>query len=127
MDEINNCASERSASSLLACYAERSQSWTQSIKHRAACRIHLIHSNYSIYLKSRETGRFLKKLITYDEKDIIVPAFSSILLGHIRPSPQQEVPRLRALHPQVPVQRQTSEEKANDTGTTATFEAGKAS
>ncbi|MCI6081822.1 MAG: hypothetical protein MR724_09760 [Prevotella sp.] len=35
------------------------------------------------------------------------------------------MPRLRALHPQVPVQRQTSQEKANDnsTGTTATFKA----
>ena len=64
-----------------------------------------------------------------DEKDTIVSAFSSILLGCFCPSPQQEVPRLRALHPQVPVQRQTSQEKANayNTGTTATIEAIEAS
>ena len=61
---------------------------------------------------------------THDEKDTIVSAFSSILLGCFCPSPQQEVPRLRALHPQVPVQRQTSQEKANSTGKTAAFQAG---
>ena len=61
----------------------------------------MIHLNYLIYLNTRETGLFLKKLITHDEKDTIFPAYSSILLGHIRPSSQQEVPRLRALHPQM--------------------------
>ena len=53
----NDCASESRASSLLECYAERSQSWMKSIKHREACRIYLIHLNYSIYLKTREAGR----------------------------------------------------------------------
>ena len=56
MDEVNDCASERRASSLLEFYAERRQLWTQSIKHREACRIDLIHLNYSIYLKYPQSG-----------------------------------------------------------------------
>ena len=47
----NDCTSERRASSLLECYAERSQSWMKSIKHRKACRIYLIHLNYLTYYK----------------------------------------------------------------------------
>ena len=62
---LNDCASESRASSLLECSAERSQSWMKSIKHREACRIYLIHLNYSIYLKTREaavTGEILINL-----------------------------------------------------------------
>ena len=58
----NDCASERSASSLLECYAERGQSWMKSIKHREACRIYLIHLNNLIYLKRPRSGSIFEKI-----------------------------------------------------------------
>ena len=58
---LTDCASESRTSSLLACYAERRQSWMKSIKHREACRIYLIHLNYLIYLKHPLSGSNFEK------------------------------------------------------------------